>query len=117
MRHITWCTCAALGPDTRNTAIALGGRPVASAYIVSSGARLFSVEAAMENRRMASQRHTESLKQLADLLSRKTDAEELSETQGMLLGVKKALDNGRYVGAKKDGVERGMPLWMLVRAC
>lgn len=35
--------------------------------------------------------------------------------QKPLIGIKNALDNGRRINVSRNGVERGMPLWMLTK--
>lgn len=58
------------------------------------------------------------LGRLAEALQTQTHAEELAEMQGMLASVKRALDSGRRVALPSEaGRPRGLPLWIVVRAC
>ena len=67
------------------------------------------------NRSVAPERHAESLARLQGCLLAVPDAEELQELQGPLVVIKNALDSGRRINVCRNGVERGMPLWMLVK--
>lgn len=64
---------------------------------------------------VGAERHTESLTRLQDFLLAVPDAEELDMMQKPLIGIKNALDNGRRINVSRNGVERGMPLWMLTK--
>lgn len=64
---------------------------------------------------VGAERHTESLTRLQDFLLAVPDAEELEMMQKPLISIKNALDNGRRINVSRNGVERGMPLWMLTK--